>query len=78
MSYQTHIPDEWRAMRAREQEEATKAVAQRATEKQQRTAQWKKALYTAGKVMGWITLSLMALLLLMAALPGMSGGRRRR
>jgi len=78
MSYQTYIPDEWREMREHERAAATKAQATARRLKRQRTAQWKKALYTVGKVAGWIALSLMALLLLMAALLGMSGVRRRR
>lgn len=77
MSYQTYIPDEWRTMREREQEAATKAEALRATEKRHRAAQWKKALYTAGKVIGCISLGLMALLVLVAGLL-MATSRRRR
>lgn len=76
MSYQTHIPDEWREMRKRERAEASKAEALRARVKRQRTAQWKKALYTAGKVAGWIVIGLAALLALMAGLLMASGKRR--
>ena len=78
MSYQTYIPDEWREMQAREREETAKAAALHTAERQERAARLKKVLFTAGKVIGWIAVGLVALLLLMAALLGISGGRRRR
>jgi hypothetical protein len=77
VSYQTHIPDEWRAMRERGRAAATKAEALRANVKRQRAAQWKKALYTAGKVIGWVVIALAALLALMAGLLMASGKPRR-
>jgi hypothetical protein len=77
MSYQTHIPDEWREMREREQEAAAKAEAERTVVKQQRASKFKNALYTAGKTIGWIAVSLVAILIVTAGLFIATGSRRR-
>jgi hypothetical protein len=77
MSYQTYIPEEWREMRERERAAAAKAEATARRLKRQRAAQWKKALYTAGKAVGWIIIGLLALMALMAGLL-MAGGKRRQ
>jgi ElaB/YqjD/DUF883 family membrane-anchored ribosome-binding protein len=77
VSYQTYIPEEWREMRERERAATAKAEAAARRLKRQRTAQWKKALYTTGKIIGWITIGLAALLVLMAGLLMASGKRRR-
>jgi hypothetical protein len=77
MSYQTHIPDEWHEMHQREQEAAAKAEAERTVVKQQRTSKFKKALYTAGKTIGWIAVSLVAIMVVAAGLLIVTGARRR-
>ena len=73
MSYQTYIPDEWHEMHEREQNAAAKAEAI----KQQRSAGWKNAIYTIGKTIGWIALSLAAILVVTAGLLVITGTRRR-
>jgi cell division protein FtsX len=77
MDYQTYIPDEWREMHQRQQETAAKAEAERTVVKQQRTSKWKKALYTTGKTIGWIAISLVAILVVTAGLLIATGARRR-
>jgi hypothetical protein len=77
VSYQTYIPDEWREERKREQEEAAKVEAAHRVGKQQRAAKWKNALHAAGKVVGWLAVSLVALLVVTAGLLVISGARRR-
>jgi hypothetical protein len=77
MSYQTYIPDEWREMHEREQEAAAKAEAERTVVKQRRASKFKKALYTAGKTIGWIAVSLVAILVVTAGLLIITGARRR-
>jgi len=77
MSYQTYIPDEWRERRKREQADAAKAEAARTIGKQQRTARWKKTLYTASKVIGWVAVSIVAILVVTAGLFIVTGARRR-
>jgi cell division protein FtsL len=68
MGYQTYIPDEWCEMREREQEAAAQAEAERTVVKQQRTSKFKKVLYTAGKTIGWVAVSLVAILIVAAGL----------
>jgi hypothetical protein len=77
MDYQTYIPDEWSEMREREQEAAAQAEAERTVVKQQRASKFKKALYTAGKTIGWIAVSLVAILVVAAGLLIVTGARRR-
>ena len=77
MSYQTYIPDEWREMHEREQESTAKAEAERTVGKQQRVAGWKKALSTVGKTIGWVAVSLVAILVVTAGLLAITGARRR-
>lgn len=77
MSYQTYIPDEWREMQEREREAAAKAEAERTGVKRQRAASWKKALYAGGKVIGWMAVSLLAILAVAAGLLVATSGRRR-
>jgi hypothetical protein len=77
MSYQTYIPDEWREKHKREQAEAAKAEAARTVGKQQRTARWKKALHTASRIMGWVIVSLVAILVVTVGLLIATGARRR-
>jgi hypothetical protein len=77
MSYQTYIPDEWREEQRREQEAAAEAEAMHLTAKQQCTARWKNALCSAGKVLGWVAVSVMALLVVVAGFLIVTGGRRR-
>lgn len=77
MSYQTYIPDEWREERKREQEEAAKVEAAHRVGKQRRVAKWKDALYATGKVVGWLAVSLMALLVVTVGFLVITGARRR-
>jgi cell division protein FtsX len=77
MSYQTYIPDEWREQHKREQEAAAEAEAMRVDGKQQRSARWKNALYSMGKVIGWVAVSLVAILIVTAGLLIATGARRR-
>jgi hypothetical protein len=73
VSYRTYIPDEWHEMHEREQEAAARAEVI----KQQRTAGWKKTIYTIGKTIGWVALSLVVLLVVTAGLLVITGTRRR-
>jgi hypothetical protein len=77
VSYRTYIPDEWREMHAREQESAAKAEGERTVGKQQHVAGWKKALSTVGKTIGWVAVSLVAILVVTAGLLAITGARRR-